>query len=41
VTPEVKVVSTQGHFEALFADYAGAIRGQGPLQHLSENTEVA
>jgi len=42
--PAVKVVSTQGHFEALFADYASTRRGEGPDSapvDLSENVELA
>jgi len=30
VLPPVEVVTTQGHFEALFADYATTRRGEGP-----------
>jgi len=29
--PAVEVTTTQGHFEALFADYASTRRGQGPI----------
>jgi hypothetical protein len=36
--PEVKIVSTQGHFEALFADYATARRGEGPENRRSPKT---
>lgn len=42
--PAVEIISTQGHFEALFADYASTIRGQGTdpaPETLRQGAEVA